>query len=183
MTSTRWALLLRGVNVGGVTIRSADLKACLADAGFDDVRTVLASGNALVTTTGGASASAASTVRTRAEAAVGERFGRDVPLLVRTQEEVRDAVERCPYLADATTHHAYLVLTEDEPAARALHEAMAAVVGDDPAQEAVELGARLVYWWCPKGSSLVTPVSKVTAKTRLVTTTRNVRTMRKLCED
>ena len=44
----RVALLLRGVNVGGVTVRSADLRALLADAGLGDVATVLASGLAAV---------------------------------------------------------------------------------------------------------------------------------------
>ena len=38
--------LLRGVNVGGVTIRTADLRAAVPrHLGFDEVRTVLASGN------------------------------------------------------------------------------------------------------------------------------------------
>jgi len=45
---TRVVLLLRGVNVGGVTVRSADLRTLLADAGLGEVRTVLASGNAIV---------------------------------------------------------------------------------------------------------------------------------------
>ena len=43
---TAWVALLRGVNVGGVTIRNADLAALMTDdLGFADVRTVLASGN------------------------------------------------------------------------------------------------------------------------------------------
>ena len=47
----RVVLLLRGVNVGGVTVRSVDLRALLADAGLGEVRTVLASGNAIVDAT------------------------------------------------------------------------------------------------------------------------------------
>ena len=46
---TAWVALLRGVNVGGITIRNADLAALMRDdLGFDDVRTVLASGNVRV---------------------------------------------------------------------------------------------------------------------------------------
>jgi uncharacterized protein (DUF1697 family) len=36
-----WVALLRGVNVGGITIRSADLAGVFRDLGFDSVRTVL----------------------------------------------------------------------------------------------------------------------------------------------
>ena len=42
---TRWVALLRGVNVGGITIRNADLSALFAELGYAEVRTVLASGN------------------------------------------------------------------------------------------------------------------------------------------
>ena len=37
--------LLRGVNVGGITVKSADLADMARGLGLDDVRTVLASGN------------------------------------------------------------------------------------------------------------------------------------------
>ncbi len=47
---TTWVALLRGVNVNGITIRSADLAALLRRLGFDDVKTVLASGNARFST-------------------------------------------------------------------------------------------------------------------------------------
>ena len=42
---TEWVALLRGVNVGGATIRGAELHALFADLGFRLPRTVLASGN------------------------------------------------------------------------------------------------------------------------------------------
>jgi uncharacterized protein (DUF1697 family) len=45
---TTWVALLRGVNVGGNTIKSADLVAAIRDAGFSRVKAVLASGNVLV---------------------------------------------------------------------------------------------------------------------------------------
>ena len=44
---TRWAALLRGVNVGGRKLAMADLRAMLTEMGFADVATLLASGNAV----------------------------------------------------------------------------------------------------------------------------------------
>jgi uncharacterized protein (DUF1697 family) len=42
---TDYVALLRGVNVGGITIRSADLRALFLELGLGDARTFLASGN------------------------------------------------------------------------------------------------------------------------------------------
>ena len=39
--------LLRGINVGGRTIKMADLGRCFADLGFENVKTVLQTGNVL----------------------------------------------------------------------------------------------------------------------------------------
>ncbi len=44
---TRYAALLRGINVGGINIKMADLRSTFVDLGFENVKTVLASGNVL----------------------------------------------------------------------------------------------------------------------------------------
>ena len=43
----RYIALLRGINVGGINIKMADLKDAISSLGFDNVKTVLASGNVL----------------------------------------------------------------------------------------------------------------------------------------
>lgn len=182
IAAVRWVVLLRGVNVGGVTVRSADLTACLTAAGFEDVRTVLASGNALVTATG-----SERDVATRVETALRERYGRDVPALVRTQQEVRDVVEHSPYPSDSDTHHAYLLFTQDAAGAAELLRAAQAILadpGDAGVDEAVAGGDRLLYWWCPRGATLTTPISKSLPRVKGVgpTTTRNLRTMIRLTQ-
>ena len=45
---SEWVVLLRGINVGGINIKMADLRVALTAAGFTDVRTVLATGNVLL---------------------------------------------------------------------------------------------------------------------------------------
>ena len=44
-----YAVFLRGVNVAGITIKMADLKAALTSRPFSDVTTLLASGNVVLT--------------------------------------------------------------------------------------------------------------------------------------
>ncbi len=49
---TQYVALLRGVNVGGITVKSADLADMARGLGLDDVRTVLASGNLTFSSSG-----------------------------------------------------------------------------------------------------------------------------------
>lgn len=181
LTLQRWGLLLRGVNVGGVTLRSADLRHRLAAAGFTAVRTVLASGNALVT-----SAGSEQEVAERAVAAISTDQGRRVPVLVRTQEQIRDLVACCPYDGDSEAHHAYVVLAGSEAEAGVLWELTTAALalGGNPGEE-VSVGDRALYWRCPRGSSVDTAVSQAIerAARQVLTTTRNVRTLRRLTVD
>src|SRR5580693_6121235 len=53
---TRYAAFLRGVNVGGVNLKMADVADALAEAGFANVRTILASGNIILESRAGADA-------------------------------------------------------------------------------------------------------------------------------
>ena len=67
---TRYAAFLRGVNVGGVTLKVAAVAGALQRAGFTNVKTILASGNVLLDSRSGVAA-----VRTKAEQALRDEFG------------------------------------------------------------------------------------------------------------
>jgi uncharacterized protein (DUF1697 family) len=85
----RLALLLRAVNVGGRTVRMADLRELLTDLGYGDVKTHLASGNAVVATR-----TRPATVAAATSDAIRERLGMDVPVIVRTHAELEVTVSR-----------------------------------------------------------------------------------------
>ena len=72
----RYAAFLRGVNVGGVNLKMAEVAKALEDAGFSNVRTILASGNVLLESRAGVQA-----VRKNAEAALRDAFGYDAWVL------------------------------------------------------------------------------------------------------
>jgi uncharacterized protein (DUF1697 family) len=168
----RIALLLRGVNVGGVTVRSADLRALLADAGLGDVATVLASGNAVVTATDASSAAEA------AEVALEGRYGRRIRVLGIAIDALAAVVEAYPHGED--DEHTPYVVFELEPGV------VAAIAQLEPGEgESIAAGthggAHVVHWSNPKGTTLSSPFSKAlerTAKERV--TTRNLRTLRKV---
>jgi uncharacterized protein (DUF1697 family) len=164
----RVALLLRGVNVGGVTVRSADLRSVLTDAGLGDVVTVLASGNAVVTAGSAAAAAKA------AEEALEARYGRRIRVLGIGIAELERVVEAYPHGED-DEHTPYIVF-ELEPG---VVKELAGIEPDEG--EAITVGDGVVHWANPKGTTLTSPFAKAlerTAKDRV--TTRNVRTLRKV---
>jgi len=88
----RYAALLRAVNVGGVKVAMADLRALAEELGYDEVSTHLNSGNLLL-----ASGQDAATVEARLAEALAERYGREVPVMARTRAELEDALARLPF--------------------------------------------------------------------------------------
>ena len=176
---TRYVALLRGVNVNGITIKSADLKALFVDElGFGAVRTVLASGNVLFDT----DAPDAAALRTRIEQALRQCFGYEAWIVLLTQRQVADMAASYPFERIDDTHHPYLVFGSD---AAMLDEIMDKAGAVDAKVERLVRGDGVLYWQCPRGESLETPVAKLLAKTRYKssTTTRNLRTVEKLITD
>ena len=170
------AVLLRGVNVGGITIRSAPLKACLtAIDGVESAGTILASGNVLVRTSLDDAG-----LKAAAEAALRETFGYDAWVVVMPRERVEAIVAECPYPSDDETMHAYVTVSND-PGALDSIEAHAAELGE-AGGPMLRLAPDALAWQCPAGQSTQAPVAKLFAKTRYKssTTTRNLRTFERL---
>jgi uncharacterized protein (DUF1697 family) len=170
---SQYAVFLRGVNVGGITVKSAALREALSGLPVEGVTTLLASGNVVLTTGLGARE-----LEKRVEGALREAFGYDAWVVVLSRDEVDALVEACPYPADDATTHAYLTLASDPAALDDLWEATAS----DRTDERVRLSPAAVAWQCPKGSTLDSPISKATAKAKFkaTTTTRNLRTLLKV---
>lgn len=168
---TRFVALLRGVNVGGVTVKMADLAAVVRGLAYDDVKTVLASGNVLFTTTDAASAG-----KEKLEAALRERFGYEAWVHVLTQEKVRAIVEAYPFERTAD-RHAYVVFVLKPELLDAL-----LAVDLDPAVDRAARGDGVLYWSTPKGSTLDSAMGKAqgSGKHKPWLTTRNLNTLEKL---
>ena len=88
----RAAALLRGINIGSnKRISMAALREIVESLGHTDVETYLQSGNVVFTPKGKADPAA------RLSAAIAERTGHDVAVLVRTGEELAKIREANPY--------------------------------------------------------------------------------------
>ncbi|MFB2596381.1 DUF1697 domain-containing protein [Herbiconiux sp. P17] len=180
---TRFAALLRGVNVGGVTIKSADLAELFRSLGFDGVKTVLASGNVLFETDAPArSATDAAALKTSIEAGLRKRFGYDAWIVLIEHADLAGIVDGFPY-EEVDERQPYVVFSSDPAVTASIGEFVEALdPGADYAERAQLRDDRILYWEVPKGHSLDTALAKFLAKPRFksTTTTRNLRTLRKL---
>ncbi|MEQ4517946.1 DUF1697 domain-containing protein [Pseudarthrobacter sp. B907] len=168
-----YAVFLRGVNLGGINIKMADLKAALKSRPFSAVATLLASGNVVLS-----SELPAAGVKTEFEACLRETFGYDAWVVVLSAAQVAALVEACPYPADDKATHSYVTLSSDPEILTELYDAGRALDG----VELARLAPEAVAWLAPAGGTLESPFSKLSAKARYKasTTTRNLRTMIKV---
>ncbi|MHA5050415.1 DUF1697 domain-containing protein [Streptomyces sp. SD15] len=177
--TTRYAALLRGINVGGnKKVPMAELRTLLTELGYGDVGTYLQSGNAVFATDRGDEESLGAELAEAME----KHFGFTVGVLVRDHAYLKAVREACPFPAA-------------ELEARQLHvtyfsgpidaERFAPV---DPAAflpEEFRLGDRALYLYAPDGlgrSKLADALSKPRLLKGITATTRNWNTVVKLEE-
>lgn len=144
---TRFALFLRGINVGGVTITMAPLRALLTEIGAGEVRTWLASGNVAMDWAGDDRDLLAAVLP-----AISERFGHPVRAVVMPFDELAAVASACPFAPDPD-HHRYVLLCE---AAEVVSSLLSGAPALDPSVEQIAGKGRVIYWRCPKGGSLTT---------------------------
>jgi uncharacterized protein (DUF1697 family) len=133
----RWVALLGGVNLGGRNkVPMAELRAKLENAGYDNVRTYIASGNVLFD-----GPRARAKTADELERLVAAAFGVKTAVILRSPQQLAAAVEKHPFDDVADTHVAFLAARPTKPAAARLE-------GVDP--DAVLVGAEL-YLRLPRG--------------------------------
>ena len=170
---TRYAALLRGVNVGGVNLKMAEVAKSFTEAGFTEVKTILASGNVLLTSGSGVVA-----VRKKAETALRDAFGYDAWVLAYDLETVRAISDAFPFEREVDGIQSYVTFVSDPD----VLDELAGLAVDAGQDEKIERGVGVVYWQVPKMSTLDSTIGKTMGKKRYKssTTTRNLRKVEKL---
>jgi uncharacterized protein (DUF1697 family) len=140
-----YVALLRGINVGGKNkLSMTDLVALFEEAGVQDVRTYIQSGNVLFAASRGV-------VDGLAKAVTGEievRFGLKVPVVVRSLTALEAVVEANPYRHHGSTPKAlHVMFLMDEPPA----PAVAALDRHRSPPDEFALLGREVFLYCPNG--------------------------------
>lgn len=172
----RYAVLLRGINLGAKRRVPMDrLRTVLAKAGYEGVRTLLQSGNVVLTSDG----EPQELERDVAEA-LRREFGFEIPTVVRTRDELAAVIAGDPFGDEADDPARYQVsFLSAEPDA----DLVKGLEGADVAPERVAVRGREVYGWHPDGVRKSKLAKLITAdKLGVEVTARNWRTLAKVSE-
>jgi uncharacterized protein (DUF1697 family) len=140
----RQIVLLRGINIGPRNrVAMPALRELLTDAGFDGVRTYVQSGNVVLETR-----RTPALVARACEKAIAAELGLDIPVVVRTRDELAEVVRRDPLGKVAHNPKRYQVsFLESEPGADVV-KTLSGLAADG---ERMEVVGREIYAWHPDG--------------------------------
>jgi len=145
----RYAAFLRGINVGGHRITNGELRAACEAVGLDEVATFRASGNVVFAAEEVADPNV---LAERIETGLGETLGYEVPVFLRTADEVADIAAHEPFPAElvaASAGKLQVNLLATKPTAKAKRAVLALSTDDDR----LAFGARELYW-LPSGGQV-----------------------------
>ena len=169
--------LLRGINVGGKNrLPMKELAALFVDAGCDDVRTYIQSGNVVFRSEPTEGEEISSII----SASILSRFGYRVPVITRTAREFQTIVQANPFVeagADADKLHVFFLADLPDGAQ------VEALDPDRSPGDEFAVQGREIYLYCPNGVAR-TKLTNSYFDSRLSTTstTRNWRTVLRLLE-
>ncbi len=172
----RYALLLRGVNVGTKnSLPMAELRAMLERIGCTDVQTYVQSGNAVFGTSLGTAE-----LTQGIEVSLERRMGRAIATTLRTQKQLQAIVGANPF-AEVATNPAYLCVTFLSTAPTKAE--LAPLHAEDFGSELFQVAGKEIYTWHPNGQGR-SPLAAALEKLPLrgAVTRRNWNTVLKLLE-
>jgi uncharacterized protein (DUF1697 family) len=169
----KYAMFMRGINVGGIRVPMKELAACLGSAGMKNVRTFLQTGNVLFE-----SDSAVGKLKVDLEKQLSREFSYAAHVLIYPAAVLVEIVEHYPFARDEG-NHSYAIFCENQTV---LDDLASHKDSLNSATEQIAKGSHVVFWTVPKGHTLDTPFSKILAKPKYkeVTTNRNVNTLEKM---
>lgn len=145
-----FAVFLRGVNVNNTRMKMAILREAFVSMDYLDVKTLLASGNVVVT-----SDDATMTLmdhKMKIEMGLSLYFGYEAYVIVKSRQELKAIVEEASGHVVPDGHHHYLMLSNDEDLGHALRQVFDEGVSGP--KELLLTEAHGIYWIVAKGNTL-----------------------------
>jgi len=172
-----YIMLLRGINVGGHNkLPMKDLSAMFEAAGCDDVRTYIQSGNVIFSATKALTRHLPEIIH----ASIAEQFGYDIPLVLRSADQIAAIVEANPFTVTAPEERLlHVAFLRETPSA----EAVATLdPGRSPQDEFVVNGSEIYIRFDEGVANSKLTNAYFDARLKTVSTARNWRTTKKLLE-
>jgi len=176
---SRYIAILRGINVGANRkVLMADLKILLTKLGLENIQTYIQSGNLIFDL---ANPESIPTLEERLHLAISDTFDFDIPVIVRTSEEMEQSIAINPFLKqnDADIEKLHLTFLKETPTAELIEK----MKGFDFSPDRYEIIGNNVFVYCENGYGR----TKITndffeKKLKISATTRNWKTVMKLLE-
>jgi uncharacterized protein (DUF1697 family) len=172
----RYVVFLRGINLGSKRrVGMKELRAVLQEAGYEDVRTLLQSGNVVLT-----SAVDPEQLERDLAGTLGDAFGFEIPVLVRTRDELAGVIASDPFAGETDDPARYQVSFLSTGLRRDRAEQLEKAAAPP---ERVAVRGREIYAWHPDGVGR-SDLAKLISERHLGAgvTARNWRTVTKLLE-
>lgn len=138
----RYVAFLRGMNLGGRRIKNEELRRHFEEMGFEEAATFRASGNVSFSVPGRESESK---LALRVEAELDERLGYDVPVFLRSIDEVAEIAAREPFDPEQISRSKgklQVSLLKKKPGTAAKKKALALATDED----LLAIEGRELYW-------------------------------------
>ena len=166
----KYVAFLRGINVGGRTIKMAELKTCLDKAGLNNVKTVLQTGNVIFE-----SGASQPKLKDLIEKTLAKTFDYPAKVQVISMDDLQKIIKAYPFAAK-DGFHSYVVFMEND-----LEAALVAEAGRQLGEK-VERGKGVVYWQVARGDTLKSDFAKLLTKSKYkeFNTNRNLNTLNKI---
>ncbi|HEX2707771.1 MAG TPA: DUF1697 domain-containing protein [Solirubrobacterales bacterium] len=145
----RYVAFLRGMNLGNRRIKTPELRAEFEQLGFSEVATFRASGNVIFGSNGGETEAA---LTKKVESGLADGLGYDVPVFLRSTEEVAAIAAQEPFaakLVEASKGKLQVSMLTKKPTAKA-RKAVLALAGDE---DLLAIEGRELYW-LPSGGTI-----------------------------
>lgn len=170
----QYIVLLRGINVGGRTIKMAELKSCFEKNGYQKVLTILQTGNVIME----AEEKNAAKLQKKIEQELTSTFNYPASVLIITPKQLQNVIAQYPFTTYGPEFHRYVYFTEKGAEKDILKNCGTL----DDSIEAVSAGENVIYWRVLKGSTLDSTFGKYTAKAakKYFLTNRNSNTLEKI---
>jgi uncharacterized protein (DUF1697 family) len=149
--------MLRGINLGPRRrVPMADLRTLLTEAGYEDVRTYVQSGNVVLR-----SPAKPAEVEPELQGFISERFGFDVPVIVRSRAQLAAIVKADPFGHVADNPKRYVVtFLPEKPGGDVVHRLQSLATDS----ELFTSAGRQMYTWHPDGQARSKLAAALTGK-------------------
>lgn len=173
---TTYISILRGINVSGQKIVKMDaLRKLYEDLGFESVTTYVQSGNVIFK----GDYLELNNLEQKISKQIEKAFGLEVPIIVLTVDKLKQIIDNNPFQNDPNKKYSYLHVTflSSNPD----YYEKETIENKKQDKEEISFSENAIYLYCPKGYGRTKLTNNfLEAKLRVMTTTRNWKTINEL---